>query len=91
MGIVPLLVYLFVFVDLNLQWFESCYEWFVLCRLVAHNFNRKKTKVLGLGLGSENQRRKKKICRCCQGDHGVFINSDLIELKTLRFVFGTDY
>ena len=60
----------------------------MVCRLVAHNSNIKKTKVLGLG--SENQRRKKKICRCCQGDHGVFINSDLIELKTLRFVFGTD-
>ena len=30
-----------------------------------------------------------KICSC-QGDYGVFINSDLIELKTLRFVFGTD-
>lgn len=60
----------------------------MVCRLVPHNSNRKKKKVLGLG--SENQRRKKKICRCCQGDHGVFINSDLIELKTLRFVFGTD-
>lgn len=60
----------------------------MVCRLVTHNSNIKKTKVLGLG--SENQRRKKKICRCCQGDHGVFINSDLIELKTLRFVFGTD-
>ena len=61
----------------------------MVCRLVTHNSNIKKTKFLGLG--SENQRRKKKICRCCQGDHGVFINSDLIELKTLRFVFGTDY
>lgn len=60
----------------------------MVCRLVPHNSNIKKKKVLGLG--SENQRRKKKICRCCQGDHGVFINSDLIELKTLRFVFGTD-
>ena len=58
MGIVPLLFYLFVFVDLNLQWFESCYEWFVLCRLVAHNFNRKKTKVWVWGLKIRGEKRK---------------------------------